>query len=462
LFPSSPELDESEQLVLSQKLCLGYGAQPPLYTWLQAGFFCILGPSLLGLSLLKNLLLFGAYAFAYLNARLITRDHACAAVSALSLFFLPAVAWGSQRDLTHSVLASTMASATLFCLLRLYQTRQFRWCLFLGIAAGAGWLSKYTYGIWLVGLCLAAFSVGGIRRAIGDRRMVVALTIAAVAFLPHALWVLGHQDLAFSAISKFRIRDASPWLETAGLGMGVMAVAVVSFLGPLGLIYALVFLTAKNGRTAPPDQFPEAERLVWRALIAGLAVTMLIVLGAHATKVKARWLQPGLICLPIAAVATLRRRITPVSLNRFGLIAGVVMVVVLASMPARTIFAGLFKRDVEANFPYRRLADQIAPTINDSTFLVAESRVLAGNLRLGLPQHPVVTADLADWFCGRERCLLVWTASENDMPPEPMRQWAASFASAEGSWDAPRYYEATCTFFATQRVRLGTLLVERK
>src|SRR5215813_297968 len=58
---SSLDLDESEQLVLTQKLSWGYGSQPPLYTWIQFGFFKLFGPSVLGLSLLKNILLFCTY-----------------------------------------------------------------------------------------------------------------------------------------------------------------------------------------------------------------------------------------------------------------------------------------------------------------------------------------------------------------------------------------------------------------
>ena len=54
---STTDLDESQQLVLTQQFHWGYGPQPPLYTWLQILVFKILTPSILGLSLLKNLLL---------------------------------------------------------------------------------------------------------------------------------------------------------------------------------------------------------------------------------------------------------------------------------------------------------------------------------------------------------------------------------------------------------------------
>ena len=44
LVSPSLELDEAEQLLYLQALSLGYGFQPPLYTWLQALVFAFIGP----------------------------------------------------------------------------------------------------------------------------------------------------------------------------------------------------------------------------------------------------------------------------------------------------------------------------------------------------------------------------------------------------------------------------------
>ena len=65
----SLELDEAEQLVLGQALSWGYGTKPPLYSWLQLGFFQIFGERVLALSTLKNLLLFCTYLCTFLAAR---------------------------------------------------------------------------------------------------------------------------------------------------------------------------------------------------------------------------------------------------------------------------------------------------------------------------------------------------------------------------------------------------------
>src|SRR6185295_14893429 len=137
LSPSA-DLDESEQLVLTQKLSWGYNSQPPLYTWLQFFAFQLFGVSIFSLALLKNLFLLGTYVFTYLNARALARSHAAGVAAAAALLFIPQIAWESQRDLTHSVLASMFAGATLFCFLQLHSRRTVGRYALLGLCAGLG------------------------------------------------------------------------------------------------------------------------------------------------------------------------------------------------------------------------------------------------------------------------------------------------------------------------------------
>ncbi|HWC02253.1 MAG TPA: hypothetical protein VHF87_05740 [Methylomirabilota bacterium] len=63
------ELDEAEQLVLTQALALGYDDQPPLYTWIQALALRVLETGIPALALVKNGLLFGTHLFVFLSAR---------------------------------------------------------------------------------------------------------------------------------------------------------------------------------------------------------------------------------------------------------------------------------------------------------------------------------------------------------------------------------------------------------
>jgi len=113
LISTGAELDEAEQLLLTQELRLGYGSQPPLYTWLQAGFFHLFGTNVFSLAAMKNSLLFLTYSFVYLGAKEVTDDTNRAITAMLSLLLIPQILWESQRDLTHSVLGTSIAACTL-------------------------------------------------------------------------------------------------------------------------------------------------------------------------------------------------------------------------------------------------------------------------------------------------------------------------------------------------------------
>jgi lipopolysaccharide core galacturonosyltransferase RgtB len=184
LLSASVDLDESEQVMLSQKFSWGYGSDPPLYVWLQMGFFAVFGRSVFALALFKDLLLLATYGFAYGSTRLLTRNHLCGAAAALSLLFIPHVVWESQRDLTHSVLASASSVAALFCFLRAHESRRAGWYVAFGLCCGVGLQAKYNFGLWAVGLLAAALTLPEFRGTVLSRRMLLGLAVGIALVLP--------------------------------------------------------------------------------------------------------------------------------------------------------------------------------------------------------------------------------------------------------------------------------------
>ena len=103
---SSLGLDEAELLVTTQSLALGYGPQPPLYTWLQFAVFQAFGASILSLALTKELILFGAFALFFAAARFVlgqsvrtvTRSRDISASSRCSPSFLRSDSRGTSAN----------------------------------------------------------------------------------------------------------------------------------------------------------------------------------------------------------------------------------------------------------------------------------------------------------------------------------------------------------------------------
>lgn len=87
------------------------------------------------MSLVKNFFLFIIYFFTWLSAKQVFCDSKLADLSTISMFFLPHLAWESQPDQTHLVLATAFAAATLFAWLKALRSQQCRWFLAFGLAS---------------------------------------------------------------------------------------------------------------------------------------------------------------------------------------------------------------------------------------------------------------------------------------------------------------------------------------
>jgi len=458
VFSDSLDLDESEAVVLSQKLSLGYGSDPPLYVWIQTLVFAVFGRSVFALSLLKNLLLFSTYVLTFATARLVTRNSAAGVAAALSVFYMPSISWESQRDLTHSVLSATLAVATLLCLLKLHETRRLKWYLLFGLAAGFGCISKYNYTLWLVGLVLAGFLVKEFRPALLDRRLLVSVALLLLIFLPNAAWMLGHRDLTLLNSRKFEFRESLSWLQVTGRGLKNILQSLLSFAGPLALTYTLLFFKAPAQNREPVPEAPLCRTILFVAWGVIGVVLVMLVFFAHATGFRERWFQPILITLPVAAVLLVRNRLEPRRLKWLTSLSVLVMLAVAVIMPGRLVLAERLGREEPLERPYAALAQDLRPLIPPGSLLVCDTHLLAGNLRLGLPQVTAVNVELLPLFSrSYSHCFLAWDARQSSSLPEKLRQWAASEHSENLSVAEPRYLVETYKFHSSKQFRLGWL-----
>ena len=330
--------------------------------------------------------------------------------------------------------------------------------LLFGVCAGLGLLSRYNYSLWLVGLILAALSLRAFRSTILDRRFILVLLVCGLIFLPNGLWILHHQDLAFASASKFDLEESASWLNAIGTGFRNIASAAASYLGPLGLVYLLVFVKAPRVSICPAAT--EYQRLLTRTLLLIGGSLILLIVSFRATGLRERWLQPILVCLPVLGAVLVRGRIDQLRVKVMAGIGLVIMLAVCVIMPGRILLAERLHREEPLNRPYAELAHQIQPLANKPTLIVARSSLLAGNFRLALPDTAVVTPELAGLFPERPpHQLLVWDASRRTIPPDSLIKWASQFIGADQE-QSPRFFTATYKFHRTKQMTLGLLEIE--
>ncbi len=459
---SSLELDEAEQMVLAQRLQAGYTGQPPLYTWLQIGFFAIFGQGVLALALLKNLLLFSIYAGTYFAARTLGLHGALAAAAALSLLLLTDIGWESQRDLTHSVLVTSIAALTLWlgCVMVAGMPRP-RHYLLLGLLIGLGTLSKLNYLFFLAALLLALFSID--RRLILRPTFVLSVVLAAVLLSPYAIWMGEAPAVATSSLAK--LDTAGPvMLGDLGPNLATFAGAIVQFC----LLFVVLFFAAVRvwprgwnplrgeGRSAP-------ALLLLRLFWFSLAILFAYLLVSGASTFRGRWLMPLLFYLPVLFFALVPAAVfTETVRRRYARLLLTVALLVSVGLFARVYLGPVFDRFAKPHFPAAALAQALERRIRPGLPIVAMDSQIAGNLRHQLPARLVSYPPVAIPLPTAGDVVLVWDADKDDEVPDRIIEYlrqqslqAVLPSTAPGVLEVPLRLSRTETFrLAWQQVRL--------
>lgn len=461
LVSNSAELDEAEQLLLTQELRLGYGSQPPLYTWLLSVFFHIFGTNIFSLAVMKNGLLFSTYLFVYLSAKEVTNNTSRAITATLSLLLIPQILWESQRDLTHSVLGTTIAACTLYVMLRMLKTGKLHYHLLFGMCAGIGIISKYNYGIFLLALLLSVGSFREFRPRLFNRRSILSLICLLLVISPHIYWIANHLQTTLAQAGKFQIRHSLGLLEAYSLGVQSLILAIVSFLGMLLPAY-FIFFYSKAKTNIPAFEKSEYPALVGRILLAGLFLCVLMILFFKVTVFKDRWMQPLLFITPLYLVTLTWSRISIANTRRYAYFTLTVAVAVLMFMPGRTLFAFQLGIPSRLSAPYSALATQLHANGLQPGIIIAQNRLVGGNMKLFFPESVVAAPEIPLFTApATSNRLLVWDATTRAQMPVNLQKLAKAL-SLDINHLQPQYIQAPYKFNAERSMRLGFLLVGKE
>lgn len=454
------QLDEAEQMVLAQNWGLGFGSQPPLYTWLQKGFFHFFGINILSLSLLKNLCLWSIYAFVFLSAREIFKDKHLAALCAVSLFFLPQLAWESQRDQAHLILATALSASTLFTLLKTITTRKSKWYVLFGISAAMGVLAKYNFAIFIVALILVALITKPFNAALMDRKILFSLLVFGVLVMPHGIWLLQHLSLATSQSYKFKIDDGNGEFLVYLKIILRMAKVVFIFLITPTLIFALLFSRTPANLFALNTERRGAALLKFLFFTAvwALAIGAVLCLAFRVTYIRERWLQPILFLLPILFVGFAQAGITRSVSKRIFCIAGLMAIVVLIVINSMARFANVIQRAHNLNLPYAALAAELRKEGFADGTIVANGWFLGGNLKTRFKKSQVIVPQQGGSLIAQRPTAIVWIASGTDLPTDFLT-FASRVAQVPQQDLRPRFIEVPCINGPRRSERWGVILL---
>ncbi|WP_180355893.1 glycosyltransferase family 39 protein [Aliirhizobium smilacinae] len=422
VLPHGLELDEAEQVNLSQWLLAGYGAQPPFYNWLQHGAIQIFGMSLVTLSGLKGLLLFLSYMLYYLAARQVLEDKRLAVVAALGLLTIPQISFEAQRDLSHTVAAIFGSSFFLYALLRVVSRPSFVAFLLFGIATGIGGITKYNFAILPIAAGLAVLMDRDMRRTVLSWKLLPAAMLAAAIVTPHALWLLDNfKDASQGTLKKLGGEDAG-LLGGIAQGLGSLTVGFFSFFGITIIIFALVYREHLKAVIKANSRW---TLFVGRILILSLVLIVLMILFAGFENVRDRWLTPVLLAGPLYIALKVDAAKIPlaVGLKRIWTVAAIIMVIIPAALATRSNLGRFTGNYAYTNIPFPMLAKTVAEkAAGANTLIVASDGQLGGNMHFNLPNLPVTVTPPpltieSRPLDGFNRIVFVWRRKDGSPPP---------------------------------------------
>ena len=435
----SLELDETEEILWSQKFLWGYNAQPPLYAWLTKIFLIIFKDAVLSLVLLKFsiLSLFFIFLYKVLNDLVPTG----AFPITLSCLLLPELLWEVQVDRANTILVLTMTSMTFYIFYKLMQKPKYLWYFLLGVCMGLGVLTKYNYVLFVIGWFGGILLVKETRSLVFDRKIFLTLIGATLITMPHVLWFLNNILTATEGTLDKLNPGHSTYIYSLSKGVLSLLMASLPYGIPVLAIYLISFTKTKK---SPPAQFsspisnryhiPISKQLMHRLLLYFFVITYLLLLGIIAifqfTHIQSRWLIIILCFLPLFLGLKLdwsQIKMIRIKWLKIGVVG--LLVCVHAILITRRIHPDWFGHYSRLNVPFKESAEVIQRDFKKGQLILAENQFLAGNFKIHLdaeisvypgiefliPQNPSATFN---------NILLVWAGKDKKIPSD-------MFASAE-------------------------------
>lgn len=452
-------MDETELLVFTQVLRPGYGAQLPLYAWLQWMSFNIFGINILALSLLKYTLLFSTYVCVLKIAQRTLLDQMGATIAALSLFLIPQVGWESYRTLTNTVLATFLAALTLLLILNIKDKPSTLNYLLLGVTVGMGMLSKYNYTLFLAGTIIAGMSILAFRRCLLSKKSILSVLLTLIITAPPYIWIATNLDKAAASSKKLKVLEGSTAINSLLIGLGSLVSSWIGYFWPALIMYGFLLFLTRPVRETKPDE--EVHQFLKRALLASFFLCVLMVVFFKVTYFKERWMQPVLFFLPVFSMYYLNSRLNRerfYALLTLTLIPGFLAMVVFSGS---VLLAGITGKENRLSPPYRALAARIQEEGFEGGFIITDDHRIGGNFRLYFKDSTVIVPGMMEVpYPVRDRTLLIWDADRSELPPKGLSAYIERSLGTDLDPTRINYVEKPLLFWKERQMRLGYYIIE--
>lgn len=314
LAVTSAQYDFAEQLIWSQEVLIGYGHQPPLYTWLMAAVFGMTEYGLTAVFAVKFVLLFGILFAVWSAGRILQLSSKSLSLAVLGFALLPSYILFSFKGLTHTVMVTFFAACALWQVLAIvhYVSENTPWWryILLGVLVGLGILSKYNMVVFALALLVALCAVSDYRKRVHWLGVLLAVGVAVAVVLPHLLWFVDNYQASVETVRDEGVATAliteAKWVVFLKQVFGQM----LRFLLPFGLLAAVQWnkarafrrkhqaVSAQNTGESSTVQRNASRFFCW-LFFCGMLVTLLFLLAIDIYSIRGRWMLPIWFFVPL-------------------------------------------------------------------------------------------------------------------------------------------------------------------
>lgn len=400
----------------------GYHKHPPLVSWLDEGFFTLLGD--IGPFLLSQIAIATTYWFVFLLGRQMMGETR-AAIGTLLLtgifyFSLP------TPEFNHNIAQMPLWAMAAYFFYRATHTPGTRWWLLLGVSIGLGILTKYSTVMICSGMAIYMLARPDLRRRLLTPAPWLGVLTALLICLPHIVWMFQNnfQTLHYA-------------VDRAGEAHGILdrILMPIRFLltqiADQAVVILLLAIAGLIGKGAFA-KWPRWSDDDWRFLIIiGLAPVLLTMLGSFISGYGLRdmWGAPMWNLTGLIAIKGLEGRYRLFKPRRLIVSVAVLLVLLPTAFASVAWFRASFKGHTgRMDWPDRAIAASGERNWRAQTScplqIVAGESWLAGLVAMRLSPRPSVLLDgdfaISPWISHQrlteQGALVVWRI-EGDAPP---------------------------------------------
>ena len=418
-FSQTFQVDDAEQIRLSQDLLLGYPIpQPPLYSWLSWGAFQIFGTGLLALTLLKYTIIFLTFWFTWLVSGQLFQHLQTRYIVTFSYLLMPSFAWHMHQGFTHTILLGFGIILSLHALLSVKNNPNTKNYLYLGLAFGIGLMGKYSFLLFMVAILVSALSVNSYRKIIFNSKILFSIGVFILMIGPHAYWLSQHYQEIFTSIDqKLQVTNDNSLIDRSQSVWQFSTVAI-AFVVPFALVFLInswkrLFNTDKQ--LAKQDNVLLLNRFYW-VIIISVIVLALFVSMPH---FKVRWFHPLMMIFPLWMMLRIERQelLSKSIVKWFNAILIISTFLILSIRVLQVTIGPNLGNYGRLNIPIHGTLNKLDNSLLDSSILKTNDAFLGAHLLSKYPDNVVVINSKRYNDLKSSQCLWLWDDDDAYVKP---------------------------------------------